>query len=100
MAKYIHKAAGMKFEMTAKEAAQLVREDIEIAQRNLFGEADAETLIKLIGEQGLQKVRTFDTSRLKDPNANLRTPEQGEVRRRDSGAKRMTPQEWREYNRK
>lgn len=102
MAKYIHRAAGMKFEMTAKEAAQLVREDIEMAHRNLYGEADAETLVKLIGEQGLAKVRTFDTSRLKDPNSQLKTPEtQGEpnTRKRNSG-KRMSPQEWRDFNRK
>lgn len=101
MAKYIHRAAKMEFEMTAVEAAKLVKEDIETAHRNLYGEADAETLVKLIGEQGLQKVRTYDTSRLKDPNAQIKTPkEQGEITRKRESGRRMTPQEWREYNRK
>jgi hypothetical protein len=102
MAEYIQRAAEMKFEMTASEAAQLVKEDIETAHRNLYGEADAETLVKLIGEQGLQKVRGYDTARLKDPAANLKTPEkQGEVNRsRYTQPQRMSRKEWRDYNRK
>lgn len=102
MAKYIARSAKIGFEMTAKEAAKLVKEDIEMAHRNLYGEADAETLIKLIGEQGLQKVRTYDTSRLRDPNTHLSTPkEQGELKRERSSGKRnpMTPAEWRAFNR-
>lgn len=101
MAKYIHRAAGLKFQMTPQEAAQLVKEDIETAYKNLYGEADGETLVKLLGEQGLQKIRTHDTSRLKSPEAHLRTPtEQAEpsARVRSTG-KRMTPQEWRAFNR-
>jgi len=101
MAKYIHRAAKMNFQMTPKEAAQLVKEDIETAHRNLYGEADAETLMKLLGDQGLQKLRTYDTSRLKDPAANLKTPlDQGEAapRPRNSG-KRMSAAEWRKFNR-
>lgn len=102
MAKYISRSAKIGFQMTAQEAAKLVTEDIEERQRRLYSSADAETLIRLLGDQGLQKIRTYDTSRLKDPNANLVTPkEQGEIRPRTrSTAKRMTPQEWRELNRK
>ena len=102
MAKYIHRAAKMNFQMTAKEAAQLVKEDIETAHRNLYGEADVDTLVKLLGDQGLQKLRSYDASRVKDPMANLKTPtEQPEAstRARSTG-KRMTPQEWRAFNRK
>lgn len=102
MAKYIHRAAKMNFQMTAKEAAQLVREDVEKAHRNLYGEADAETLVKLLGEAGVQKLRGYDVAKLKDPAANLRTPEeQAEARQRTRNTgKRMTPQEWRDFNRK
>lgn len=101
MAKYIKRAAEVNFEMTAVEAAKMVKEDMEKAYQNLYGEADAETLVRLLGDQGLQKVRTFDTSRLKDPSANLKTPEtQGEPnRQRGSRQKRMTTEQWREFNR-
>lgn len=102
MAKYIHRAAKINFEMTAMEAAKLVKEDMERAYSNLYGAADAETLVKLLGDGNLQKIRQYDTSRLKDPNAALKTPtEQGEPNQRSkANGKRMSPQEWREFNRK
>lgn len=102
MAKYIHRAAKMQFQMTADEAAKLVKEDIENAHRNLYGNSDAEVLVRLLGDQGLQKIRAYDTARLKDPNAQLKTPtEQGEPRQRPKNTgKRMTTAEWRAFNRK
>lgn len=101
MAKYIYRASKIGFQMTAQEAAKLVREDVETNFRTLYGESDPETLVKLLGENGLQKIRGYDTSRLKDPNAVLKTPEQqGEVHRKRETGKRMTPQEWRDFNRR
>jgi hypothetical protein len=102
MAKYIHRAAKMNFEMTAKEAAQLVKEDLQNSYMHLYGEADAETLVRLLGDQALQKIRTYDTGKLKNPEAHLRTPsEQPEPGQRARNSnKRMTPQEWRDFNRK
>lgn len=100
MAKYIRRAADLKYELTPADAAKLVKEDVESSYQRLFGEADAEILVKLIGEQGLQKVRGYDTSRLKDPAANLKTPEhQAETSRKREQSKRMTPAEWRAFNR-
>lgn len=103
MAKYIHRAAKIGFEMTPAEAAKLVREDIEGRQRAIYGDADAETLIKFLGEDLVKKIREHDVAKLKDPNALLKTPtEQSEidiVRQKRGEAKRMTPQEWRKYNR-
>jgi hypothetical protein len=102
MAKYIHRAAKINFQMTAKEAAKLVKEDIENAHRKLYGDVDAETLVKLLGDGGLQKIRQYETSKLKDPMANLKTPtEQGEPgQRQRSKTERMSEAEWRMYNRK
>ncbi len=102
MAKYIHRAAEMKFEMTADEAAKLVREDIEQRSNMFTREADGATLARLLGDQGLQKVRAYEVARLKSPESNLKTPtEQGEPQSRArSSGKRMTPQEWREFNRR
>ncbi len=100
MAKYISRSAKIGFEMTAQEAAKLVKDDIELAHRNLYGNSDAETLFKLLGEENMKKVREFDTSRLKNPNANLVTPQdQPDAARPRNQSKRMTPQEWRNFNR-
>lgn len=101
MAKYIARAAEMKFEMTAKEAAQLVREDIIQAQQRLIGDSDGEMLIKLLGEEVANKVRKWDTSRLKNPEPQRTGPlEQGPPRERRAPHKRMSSKEWREFNRR
>ena len=102
MAKYVSRAAKIGFKLTAVEAAQLVQDDIQIAHRRLIGDADGDVLMKLLGEDIANKVRKYDTQRLKNPEQGLKTPtEQGDVRApRPRGDKRMTPKEWREYNRR
>lgn len=102
MAKYISRSAELGFKMTAQEAAQLVKEDVAEAHRRLIGDSDGETLLKLLGEEVANKIRKYDTSKLKNPESVLRTPlDQPEPRQRhkDEG-KRMSPREWREFNRK
>ncbi len=102
MAKYIQQAAKLQFKMTADEAAKLVKEDIEVRMRRLIGDSDGETLIKLLGEDTANKVRKWDTSRIKDPNQFIKTPaEQAErhTRQRVAPGKRMSPTEWRKFNR-
>lgn len=102
MAKYISRAAQLKFPMTALEAAKLVQQDEDQRIEHRLKNATPEQIIQILKEEGVQKVRAYDTSRLKDPNALLKTPEkQTEVtRKRDAGSKRMTEAEWREFNRK
>lgn len=101
MAKYVSRAAKIGFKMTAVEAAQLVKEDVFQANQRLIGDADGETLIKLLGDQVANKVRKYDTDRLRNPERDLRTPtEQPETRKRSASGKRMTSKEWREYNRR
>jgi hypothetical protein len=100
MAGYIARSAKIKLPMTAIEAAKLVKEDEEARVKHRLGNADAEEIIRILGEEGLQKVRTYDVQKLKDPNAFLKTPgraEQTEVRRSDKSTTRMTPQEWRRH---
>lgn len=101
MAKYISKSAKIGFKMTPHEAAQLVREDIQRAQMNLIGNADGETLLKLLGDDVAKKLLQARGAKVKQTNYN--TPsEQGQKREidRSSSGKRMTPKEWREFNRK
>lgn len=103
MAKYVQRAAKIGFKMTPSEAAQLVKEDVQKAVASLTGEADGDTLIKLLGEQVANKVRKWDTSRVKTPDQVLKTPEQSRnspTRKRESEYKPMSHKEWRNLNRK
>lgn len=101
MASYIGRAAGLGFKMSADEAAQLVREDITMEHQRIIGESDGETLMRLLGDGVANKVRKYDTGRLKNPESNLRSSEeQGTPKPRGVPHKRMTPKEWREFNRK
>jgi hypothetical protein len=102
MARYIARAASINFPMTPLEAAKLVQEDEDVRIRHRLKNATPEQMVKILDEEGLQKVRSYDTARLKDPNAGLSTPKEqsdGAPRKRDS-SRRMTPSEWREFNRK
>lgn len=100
MAKYISRSAKIGFKMTPKEAAQLVREDIQKAQVSLIGNADGETLLKLLGEETANKILKARGSKVKQPQDYLATPkEQGERKPREQNT-RMSHKEWREYNRK
>lgn len=101
MAKYIARAAKIGFKMTPEEAAQLVKEDIQTAHQRLIGDSDGEILIKLLGEQVANKIRKYDTDKLKSPEQVLRTPvEQGERQKeRGKPKERLTPHEWRLHKR-
>lgn len=101
MAKYIGRSAKIGFAMTAKEAAQLVKEDLSLSIQRLTGEADGDTLLRLLGDQAANKIRAYDVAKIKSPEDGLRTPEQqGELRERKVPTKRMTTAEWRAFNRK
>lgn len=106
MATYVARAASIGYKIEPLEAAKLVKEDIQNeVGGEFFGEnIDIEALIKVHGaekvEKFLDKLRGFDTNRLKNPNSVLKTPtEQGEKSQRKDPVKRMTTQEWRKYNR-
>jgi len=100
MAGYVARAAKIGMQMTALEAAKLVGQDEDSRIEHRFKNATPEQIMKILKEEGLQKVRTFDTARLKDPNSHLKTPtEQGEPGKKREQTKRMTPQEWRKFSR-
>jgi hypothetical protein len=101
MAFYIHQAAELKMPMTAKEAAQLVREDLLKVQKNVLAETDPEALIELLGPEVAAKIRKHDLSKLRSPEQFLKTPEPNPEHRRNRRApsKRLTHSEWRNFNR-
>lgn len=104
MAKYVHRASKIGFKMTPQEASQLVREDLQIAHANLVGGADGEMLLKLLGDEVANKIRKYDTDKLRSPEQHLRTPQNQSVdtndRGRTSSGKRMTPKEWADFKRR
>jgi hypothetical protein len=101
MARYIGEATKINFKMTAQEAAKLVKEDMMEAQRRLIGETDGEMLIKLLGDDVANKIRKWDTGRLRDPNPpRVSAEDQGKPREKRVVHKRMSAKEWREYNRR
>ena len=102
MAKYIARSAEIGFKMTASEAAQLVKDDIQQAHRRLIGDSDGETLMKLLGDDVANKIRQYDVAKLKSPESYLKTPDTQykSNKPKQPANKRMTPQEWRNFNRK
>lgn len=103
MAKYISQTAKIGLEITPAEAAQMVLDDVRRAQLRLIGDADGETLLKLLGDDVANKIRQVDVSRLKNPQQVLRSPgreEQGEIERNRQTNKRMSPKEWAEFKRR
>lgn len=102
IAAYIKKAAEHKIEMTTQEAAQLVAQDLREEHKLIAVDSEIEALINTYGDDFLNKVRKYDTSRLKDPASVLKTPEaQGEpTRDRNKNRKgRMSQREWQRFKR-
>ncbi len=96
MAKYISRSAKIGFKMSAKEAAQLVKEDIEQLTRRVVGDSDGDRLVKLLGDNVANKIRKYDTDRIKTPEQSLQTPEVQNRRPREfkEAKKRMSVREW------
>lgn len=95
MAKYISRSAKIGFKMSAMEAAQLVKEDVQNLTQRLVGDSDGDTLIKLLGDNVANKIRKYDTSRIKTPEQVLQTPpEQVRRNREKEPKKRMSIREW------
>lgn len=100
MAKYISRAAKLGFKMTPKEAAQLVKEDITQLTQRVIGDSDGEVLLNLLGGDAVaNKIRKWDTSKLRNPTAELTTPaQQGETRQKPE-RKKMSVRDWQLYKR-
>ncbi len=103
MAKYIGRAAGIGFKMTVSEAASLVKEDIKAHQARIFKDADAQTMLSILGEDLANKIRTHDISKLKSPEQFLRTPERSnspaKPKQKREEAKPMSAADWARFRR-
>lgn len=102
MAKYIHRAAKIGFKMTTDEAAKLVKEDVQKKVASIVSESDGEVLLQLLGENVANKIRKWDTSRVKSPDQGLRKvahEEQNSSPRKRTEYKPLSMKEWRKMNR-
>jgi hypothetical protein len=104
MAGYIGRYAKKGIAITATEAAMLVKEDLKNKNKALLKDATAEQILELIGDEGIGKVRKWDTSRVRSPEQFLKTPAEqpdpAQARQRSAPKGRMTNSEWRDFNRK
>lgn len=99
IAKYLAQSAKFKIQMTAQEAVKLVEQDLLDVQSRIYKDMSAEQLLKFLGEDGFQKIRSYDAQKIRTPEQNLSTPnEQGKINNKKKGPWSM--QEWRAYNRK
>jgi hypothetical protein len=101
MAGYIAQCARLGYQITPMEASKLVAEDLRREHKSIAGEADVDAVISLYGEDFLNKLRKYDSSRVKNPEAVLKTPlEQAKEHRvRGTQNKRMTTREWQLHKR-
>lgn len=99
MAKKISQAAKIGYKLSPKEAATLVKEDVQKAQLNLVGNADGETLLRLFGDEVAKKILQARGAKVKQQGFN--TPQDQAERRELQTAKsgRMSPEEWAKFKR-
>lgn len=98
MAYYMHEGLKRGLELSPKDVVGLVREDFENDFRSLYGSADGEVLLGLLGEEGANKIRKHDLSRLKQTGAytakqGVAAPKAARVEQKSKG---ISKDEWRQ----
>ena len=99
-AHYMLEGMSMNLKVSAKDILPLVLEDYKSEQSALFNQSDPDALAAILGEDNLKKIRTYEMKRIKaDPN---KRPVKRETSMRDikPGPKKMSMEEFREYNEK
>lgn len=87
MIHYMQQAIDYGYEASAKDIVELVREDYHSDIKQMFSAADATILARILGEDGLKKVRGVDVQRLKDPKGNpVPGEKQAAAKKRKKGA--------------
>ena len=96
IAMYLSKGLEKGVRLDPKDVVPLVKKDLIAEARTLTG--DDETLMELLGEEGVQKVRQRELAKLKKKSVSKPT-KQGEPMQRKPKSKKLSPREWRERNR-
>ncbi len=93
-------AVDKNIDLTAEEIAQVYRDELDHADRARYGGATGEQLARMIGEDGLKRLREYDLGRLKNPQGNP-FPRRSEAKRAATGKAppapaRQSGSEWKE----
>lgn len=100
MAHYMAQALKAKVKVSAGDVVSLVREDFEGGFREMFGAANAEVLAKIVGDDGLKKLREWEMAKLKaqgmQPASGERPPAAPPAIPAGTGERNLSRDEWRE----
>ncbi len=99
MAELTMMAVDKNIDLTTEEIAQVYLAELEQADRARYGGATGEQLARMIGEDGLKRLREYDLSRLKNPQGNP-FPKRSAAKQAASGTapapRRQSGSEWKE----
>lgn len=97
MATYLQQAVAQGIEIDARQLAGLVKRDYINEHKALYGQADADTLIGLVGEDLAKKIRQSDLKRLKSTQGSqFHTPEPRPSSSKDKPKpKKLSGTDWR-----
>ncbi len=98
MAELTMLAVDKNIDLTPDEIAQVYLEELDQADRARYGGATGEQLARMLGEDGMKRLREFDLSRLKNPQGNpfpKRSPQrQAANGKAPSAPKRQAGSDW------
>jgi hypothetical protein len=66
--------------LTAKQAAQLVRSDIEVESSTIYKASDVEKAMKLLGPDMIKKIKNFEATQVKSPQDKNKVDKKEEVK--------------------
>lgn len=95
IAHYLHLGLTKGVDLQVSDVIPYVKQDYIKAQRELFGAADEDMLLQLLGEDVAAKLRKADVKRLKQPQAPTTPVKQGvKVDGESRAKKRITMDDW------
>ena len=101
MAELMSKSLEHGLDLEPKQLVEMVREDYIRNLKEITGSADAETLLKLLGDDLTNKIRKYDLQKLKsNPNPVVSPRKQNNSQTKDAPDTKLSPSDWSEMLRK
>lgn len=97
---YLSKALDAGLDVDVTDVLPLVKQDYMNQIAELFGSSDADTLMALLGDQGVNKIRKRDLERLRGDNQPAPKPKENTSSSSSSKDEKMNTEKFREYMRK
>lgn len=96
MAYYMAEGLKQGVKLSAKDVAPLVQEDYQSDFRDMFGKATPDLLAKILGDEGLKKLRDFEMARLGAQGGGNPPPPPPPPAGDDKPNETLTKEQWRE----